>query len=314
MNRVGSKMQNDESQPSVTEINAGLSLSYPFDWTGIEDFSEYKFTPDGLPLVYLGKTLGWRFYPITVAQWGLNRLQHYAATKAQSALEQALAAARWLAANAKPWGSAGLAWVHDWPLAFYGTPAPWISAMAQGEAISLLLRAHLLTGNDDYLRVATGAFETFLSGSVCARYPDGSLSLEEYPANPPAHVLNGAVFASLGLLDYAIHLQDTSALRLWEAAVDGIARNLHRYDTGFWTRYDLFPVVRLASPSYHEIHIRQMRLLYELTSERAFLHREEKWLKYQRSLRSELLWIAAKSAEKARLGVRDLFRQLRGQR
>jgi len=296
------------SQPSVRSHNAGLSLSYPFDWTGIEDFSEYRFTENGLPLVYLGKHLGWRFYPITIAQWGLYRLQHYARSREERALHEALSAADWLVANAEPWEGGGLAWVHDWPLEFYGTPAPWVSAMAQGEAISLLLRAHLTTGRDEYLKVASGALQTFVSGSVCSRYPDGSLSLEEYPADPPAHVLNGAVFASLGLFDYAVYLHDGEALRLWELAVQGLRRNLHLYDTGFWTRYDLFPVHRLASPAYHEIHIRQMGLLYELTSDRAFVERQRKWLKYQRSLRSKLLWIAGKSFEKLRLGLRDLFR------
>ena len=43
------------------------------------------------------------------------------------------------------------------------------------------------------------------------------------------------------------------ARRLFEEGVTTLARNLHRWDTGQWSRYDLFPhpVPNVASPAYH---------------------------------------------------------------
>ena len=308
MNSVVENKSSQSSQPSQGFPSAGLSLWYPFDWTGIEDFSEYRFTAENLPTVYLGKGLGWRFYPITIAQWGLFRLQKFAADHDSEAQRDALAAADWLVANARSWGRRALVWIHDWPLTFYGTPAPWISAMAQGEAISLLVRAHLISQKTEYLRVAEGAFVSFVEGIVCSHYPDGSLSLEEYPANPPAHVLNGAVFASLGVFDYAVYRRDPRAVQLWHEAVEGIARNLHRYDTGFWTRYDLFPVHRLASRAYHEIHIRQMGLLHDLTSHSVFASYRSRWRAYQRDPHSRVRWALGKVLEKVRIALRNSSR------
>ena len=45
--------------------------------------------------------------------------------------------------------------------------------------------------------------------------------------------------------------------------MDTLARNIDRWDTGSWSRYDLFPhrVVNVASSSYHVLHINQLRAM-----------------------------------------------------
>jgi hypothetical protein len=48
--------------------------------------------------------------------------------------------------------------------------------------------------------------------------------------------------------------------------------NLGRWDTGRWSRYDLFPhpIVNLATLGYHRLHIAQLRALQLLSSAAIF--------------------------------------------
>lgn len=79
--------------------------------------------------------------------------------------------------------------------------SPWSSAMAQGQAISVLLRAYQFTGKETYLesaRIAMNAFYIPLKdGGLKTSIKGGLLFFDEYPANPPTRVLNGFIFACL---------------------------------------------------------------------------------------------------------------------
>jgi hypothetical protein len=63
--------------------------------------------------------------------------------------------------------------------------APWLAGIAQGQGISLLTRAYLLTNNAGFLAQAQKALvplSTPLSeGGLASRLPDGLLFIEEYP-------------------------------------------------------------------------------------------------------------------------------------
>jgi hypothetical protein len=150
---------------------------------------------------------------------------------------------------------------HTFPLR-----APWISSMAQGEAASLLVRLHLETGERPYADAALRALEP-----LAVRTPDGgAMDLlggrpfpEEYPTEPPSFVLNGGIFSLWGLYDAGRGLSDEPSARAFEEGVDALVANLHQWDTGWWSRYDLYPhpVRNLASIGYHELHINQLRAL-----------------------------------------------------
>jgi hypothetical protein len=87
--------------------------------------------------------------------------------------------------------------------------------------------------------------------------------LQEYPTDPPSHVLNGGIFALWGYHDVALGLGDADARREFDEGVDTLAKNIQRWDTGAWTRYDLFPfpLTNLASSFYHHLHIDQLRAM-----------------------------------------------------
>jgi hypothetical protein len=97
---------------------------------------------------------------------------------------------------------------------------------------------------------------------VQARLGDGAWP-EEYPTDPPSYVLNGGIFALWGLYDVREGLGDEDAAREFEQGAGVLAANLHRWDTGYWSRYDLFPhpVMNVASSFYHALHTSQLEAM-----------------------------------------------------
>jgi heparosan-N-sulfate-glucuronate 5-epimerase len=155
-------------------------------------------------------------------------------------------------------------WVHtfDYPHTFALSP-PWTSGMAQGEGASLLLRVHGETGEEAYLEAARRAVEPLYVSSSdggAAAPLDGTLVPEEYPTQPPSLVLNGLLFGLWGLRDVAVATGDERARAAFDGGVDAVVRSIGRWDTGSWSRYDLYPhpVTNLASTAYHHLHITQL--------------------------------------------------------
>ncbi len=149
----------------------------------------------------------------------------------------------------------------------YRIDPPWHSAMAQGLGISLLVRA----GDDaDAARAARSLLDrTF---GLVTDTPDGPV-LEEYPAEPRPHVLNGWIWALLGLYDlaHASDLEDEdvrgSAADGWERGVASLVAQLPEYETGRgWSTYDRYPhaIANVASPFYHRLHVTMLRALERL--------------------------------------------------
>ncbi|ADB53706.1 D-glucuronyl C5-epimerase family protein [Conexibacter woesei] len=155
----------------------------------------------------------------------------------------------------------GIVWRHDFPTEKYGLAAGWISGMTQGEAISVLLRAHLLTGDELYRRAARQAFAPFTvdvrDGGV-VRELDGALVIEEYPTETPTAVLNGWIFGLLGLHELRLALPDDEAVAaVFARSRDGLLTLLPRYDAGWWSRYSLRDHGRpdLAKPFYQRLAV-----------------------------------------------------------
>lgn len=181
-----------------------------------------------------------------------------------------------------------LLWEYDVPFENrnYLKP-PWRSALAQGQGISVCLRAHRLTSDDRYLRIAMNAFNAFRY--LSRLHPGGVLDddggdtwIEEYIFTPANHVLNGFIWALWGVRDYAVYTNDDYACSLWKSCVETLVKNLERYDLGFWTSYDLASgsnaSVMPASLYYQRLHCLQMQAMHSLTREPIFLHFAERWI------------------------------------
>jgi heparosan-N-sulfate-glucuronate 5-epimerase len=231
------------------------------------DFA-YKARAPAWPPRWLG--VGGRPLYVTVAQWGLGCFERYLAGEGESWLAGAAGAADYLLEKQETEGRHAGGWVHGFRYRHtYDLRPPWLSGMAQGECASLLVRVHAETEQGRYADAASRAMRPMgvasAEGGVRAPLGEG-LFLEEYPTSPPSLVLNGGIFALWGCHDIGLALSDESAAALFREGAETLAANIDRFDTGYWSRYDLFPhpLINVASSAYHRLHIAQLQAMSRL--------------------------------------------------
>jgi peptidoglycan/xylan/chitin deacetylase (PgdA/CDA1 family) len=201
---------------------------------------------------------------VATAQWGLGAFERYLANEGEEWRAAAIGAGDYLLDNQEPDGS----WFHGMAMPHsYLLEPPWISGMAQGEGASLLVRLHEETGEERYADGALRALEVLRKpvrdGGARAVLGGGPF-FEEYPTTPPSFVLNGGIFALWGCYDAGLALDDSRAAEDFAAGADTLAENIERWDTGYWSLYDLFPhpgLWNVASSAYHSLHIMQLRAM-----------------------------------------------------
>ena len=269
-----------------------------------EDFSEYQFDAAGVPLSRFHKKPDWKHNPITVCQYGLHHYNRYLGNQSDKSREIFLTQANWLVDHADEVEHGAIVWKYQFDILSHNITAPWVSGMAQGQALSVLLRAFQLTNDKRYLSPVKGAWSIFhipvTDGGVISYFPDGKPIIEEYPSpDQLVGVLNGFIFAIFGIYDYALFTDEKSDYQFCSQFIDSLAHNLHRYDCGFWSYYDLKQPLRLASKPYHRIHIEQLNQLHRITNQRVFRSRHDRWKEYLSSVNSNLRWIIRKVHQKA---------------
>ena len=231
-----------------------------------------------------------QYNPIAIAQWGLGNYNRFCQGQSEERRKKFVAASDWLCAHLER-NSFGLwVWNHKFDWEYRSTlKAPWYSGLAQGQGISLLLRAYRATGTASYLDAAKKAFSSFLrftsEGGVAFTDARGNIWFEEYIVSPPTHILNGFIWAIWGVYDYFLATESSAARNLFAQATLTLRENLARYDLGFWSLYEqsgtLLPMV--ASPFYHRLHVIQLRIMYRITGDEIFSHYADKWEGYARS-------------------------------
>jgi hypothetical protein len=229
-------------------------------------------------------------HPVLQAQWGIRNLNSYVRDKDVFFLERARVQARRLIATRTevrtPDGTAAF-FPYPFDFALHGgkgftAKAPWYSAMAQGQALSLFSR--LVTADPDNARTwRTAADEAYRSLLVqpSAHAPwtvhvdrAGYLWLDEYPdAAHPGHsdlTLNGQNFAIFGLYDYYLLTHDAQVAEVFDGAVTTTVRYYPEFrNEGSISSYCLaHPEV--VDAKYHRIHAAQMRKLHRITRDPFF--------------------------------------------
>jgi hypothetical protein len=235
------------------------------------------FDADGNPLLDYRGSIGPQYNPIAVAQYGLARFNRWCDEGEPGDRLAWLAASRWLASNLQPNAHGVSVWFHhfDWPYKQL-LKAPWYSGLAQGNGVSMLVRAATETGDAAFADAAHRAFQSLVlpvsSGGTLATDTQGGVWIEEYLVDPPSHVLNGFVWALWGVHDYArwSHRPDASAL--WDTCIRTLEARLHDFDIGWWSLYEAPDQDQrmLASLYYHRLHAVQLRVLYNLTGLETF--------------------------------------------
>ena len=241
--------------------------------------------------------------PVHAAQYGIAHLQHYWDSGEEKWFDRAHDVARALVASAAREG-ASLVW--RYPVPTHGA-CNWLSAMAQGQVASLLLRVAAQTGDTALRDSATAALEPFFhdidSSGVRAEL-DGHVWFEEYAFEPVPFTLNGFIVALLGLRDATCLLEPAREehIVVYRQGLTAVSALLPRFDARGWSRYDLLTqsllgmqLRNLASPFYHRFHVELLSILAGLEANERIDTVRRKW---KLSLTSGVVFYTA-TAEKA---------------
>lgn len=237
--------------------------------------------------------VGWVYHPVVIIQEALGQYNEYLEAGDGSYKKQFLRICNWLADNQENTGAYTYPYSADIK-STYTLHTNFVSGMAQGQALSVFARAYILTGDDRYLiagqkcltfMLADGSDEVSGTKRSLADFTRGFDSLreysqyylfEEYLTNPCFYVLNGDLFALVGLYDWqktaTKEYGSIEAGESFAAAVKAIAVLLPYYDFYGWSCYDLYWHTSdgLEQPYFynsyaHQCHIYLLDFLSQVT-------------------------------------------------
>ena len=245
---------------------------------------------DGVILFDYHSNIGIQYNPVAIAQYGLGHINQYLKTGDAQNLKEAKIQADWLIRNLEENEKGIPVWKHNFEWHYKKLLQPgWYSALSQGSGISLLVRIYKETNEEKYLETAKEAFRALNTdvekGGVKFVDDEGNVWVEEYIIHPPTHILNGFLWTIWGIWDLYLVTGEKASKSLFEACVETLKKNLHRYNANYWSLYDLSKqkMKMLASPFYHKLHIAQLEATYKLTGEDIFRKYQELFQKYQKN-------------------------------
>jgi heparosan-N-sulfate-glucuronate 5-epimerase len=229
-------------------------------------------------------------HPIPIAQYalGMYELLYRKNFTDEKLKNRFLAVVQWFEKN-KVDVKNGKSWYIYNKYPEYGLTYPWISAMAQGQAISVLTRAALLTKNINFEELAIEAiipFEFEVKDGGLVNHFKSIPIYEEFttPIRTMA-VLNGLIFSLFGLYDLILFNNNNKARNIFDQGTDSLKKVLPYYDFKYWTRYYLFdyPQKYYSSFTYHILVAEQLKAMFYLTGEEQFKVYSEKWIGYSKN-------------------------------
>lgn len=264
-------------------LNNQRVAKYPVDMSAKAEYMGV-FDDEQIPLVEMDGHLS--YLSVTIAQYALGNYDEYMRTQNSMYLKRFLGSADWLVKNLVEHRSGQWGWINDHDKMIYNLKKPWLSALSQGQALSVLVRAYQETNDQVYRETgqkALSAFNTPVSeGGLLAKW-QGLDYYEEYPSQKPSFVLNGFIFALWGLWEFYLITKNTDAKAYYEAGLKTLEKCLKEYRIPYlnWSRYDLYPfkVTDIASIFYHKLHIQQLRAMALLTGNQLFNQQAELWEK-----------------------------------
>jgi hypothetical protein len=224
---------------------------------------------------------GAQYNPVFIAWWALVNLERHLKRGDPQGLQNFNIQVRWLLDNAVPRQDGAVVWPYnfDWQEGRCCLKAPWISAMSQGLAVSVLVRAHRLTKNAALLSLcerAVKVFEITVEQGGVKTYEGANVLYEEYPGYPLARVLDGFLFSLLGLYDLASEIGSVRVRRLFDDGVAGLKVRLRDWDyRSKWTWYGKHGY--LCPPHYHCLNTILLHILARLTGDEVLKETSRRW-------------------------------------
>ena len=231
----------------------------------------------------------WQYNPVTISQYGLREYGNYIKSSNEEYYKKAKIQADYLLemqdkSNGK--------FYYEYDFRVSGTnqtlKAPWSSAMAQGQAISLFARIYYVSKEDKYLEAARLAMEPLTvdvkDGGLCTDF-FGYKYYEEYPTVPASYTLNGFMFTIIGLHDLYSITGDKQAKKLYDIGIETLEYCLPFYDSTGISLYHLGHLTDKNLPlhyseRYHNIHIAQLKIINQFENNATFMYYSERWEEY----------------------------------
>jgi len=263
---------------SIAHVNQGIGTCYSkSEVCGYYNDLTEKVTKDD-PSIRIPKSLidtGEEIYfSIAIFQYGLGAYDMFFKTKHEVYKEKLIACAKWAIENQQEDGS----WI---TFAYKKNDNPY-SSMAQGEGISMLVRAAIVENDEKYLVAAQKAKDFMLKPleeGGTTEYINDEVLLYEATNNPV--ILNGWIFSLWGLYDYYKYTKDNETKIVLEKTLASLKRKLPNFDIKYWSKYE--DGKRICSPFYHSLHIAQLYAMYDLFGDPIYKEFADKWKKYQKS-------------------------------
>lgn len=189
-----------------------------------------RFTDEGLPTVAIPALGKHALSATTIAQWGIAEYN-------RGRYDRAERAAHYLLSIQDDRGGFPLTFDHAYTqngaVVGYDLKAPWLSAITQGNAISLLSRMYVYSRVQAYrdaALAALGPLNTDTTAGGVRGYLNGGVWFEETPdPRYPNHIFNGSVFALLGIGDAATLLNDPLANAMWLDGEASLRANINAH-------------------------------------------------------------------------------------
>lgn len=272
-----------------------FSFDYPLEITqadGSKDSLEYymygdrlaweamRMDSEGIPRAWYRQT-GTRYWPAYVAWYGLVNLGHYLRRNDRSCLQIFLKQIDWLKTHAVVRSDGAVVWQmnFDYFVGELRLVAPWVSAHAQGFAMSALVRGWRITKNPRLLELLAGSARIFRLG-----VPENGIRINvrghvlytEVPGAQGPGILDGFMISLLGLYDVLVETGDAEVKELFEDGVEGL-RNMLAYWNyrDKWSWYD--NRAYLCPPAYHCCHHLLLRVFARITGDQVFAHYSALW-------------------------------------
>lgn len=252
-----------------------------------------KFDGNGFPLVSWFNTF--YYNPVAICPYALS--QHGKYLQGENTKQNILGCADFIVDNINLDGSL------RYPVEYYHYQSlnpGWTSSMAQGQALSLLGRAYMLSYDKKYIYAGNMILNYLLTPVLKGGVMDTLDSLDpplkdyiffqEYVTKPPSYTLNGFIYTLIGLYDWSslpdgVNTQcSTLAREYFNKGLSSLKVILPYYEIGGFTSYDLMYITdkRQPTPSdfYHSVHIEQLDALYYITKDPFFSNIRDIWKSY----------------------------------
>ncbi len=236
-------------------------------------------------ILYRGEDDKYYYNAIEIGQYALGAYEVFIKSVSERWMKEFLSHCNWLVKNQKTYKQCNGVWINKFPVRLFGLYGNWSSALGQAFGISALTRAYLETQKEQYLESARKASLSFGvsidKGGVFSNQKD-FICLEEYTTTKPSSVLNGYISAIWSIYD--LMQVDDKYEELFQLHIQNLSENLKKWDIGFWSWYDLWSEHNfIASYFYHNLHIKQLKILHELTGKKIFNDYANKWQNYQKN-------------------------------